>query len=169
MERLKLFSATKSQKGFTYVELMVVTGITAILFGLITINLLKFQNSTSTQSNLDTLISDLKSQQLKAMLGSTEGRTSNDSYGIYFMADRYILFHGTTYNSGDTSNFTVQLPTDVRIQSTTLPNNSAVFTKLSGDLQGYVSGSNTITVRSVTNNKNIVITLNRYGVISGVN
>jgi len=157
-----------SSKGFTLVELLVVTAISAVLFGLLTVNLLRFQNNTSRQSNIDVLVSDLKSQQLKSILGSTEGRSTNDSYGIYFMSDRYILFHGTTYNQNDPSNFAVMLPTDVRIQSTSLPNNSAIFTKLSGDLQGHVNGANTITVHAVNNNENTIISLNRYGVITGV-
>jgi prepilin-type N-terminal cleavage/methylation domain-containing protein len=163
------FKKIKSDKGFTLVELMIITAISAVLFGIVTVNLVRFQNNASRQSNIDVLVSDLKSQQLKAMLGSTEGRAANDNYGIYFMADRYILFHGNTYNPNDPTNFTVNLPADVRIQSTTLPNNSAVFSKLSGELLSYSPSANTITVHAVSNNENSVISLNRYGVITGVN
>jgi prepilin-type N-terminal cleavage/methylation domain-containing protein len=159
----------KTQKGFTFIEIIIVLGITSILFGVMTFNLLRFKNSSSSQSNIDTLVSDLKNQQLKAMLGNTEGRAANDSYGIYFLSDKYILFHGTSYNPNDSANFPVNLPTDVQIQSTTLPNNTVVFTKISGEIPSFAQGSNTVTVKAVNINVQKVITFNRYGVITGVN
>ncbi len=157
----------KSQKGFTLIELMLVSALGAILVGLVVFNLLRFQNSSSAQVNTDTLVSDLKSQQIKAMLGNTEGRNANDSYGIYFLSDRYVLFHGNTYVSTDSSNFAVKLPSNLVVQSTTFPSNTIVFTKLSGEIPGFVNGSNTVTLRAVNINKTMVLTLNRYGVVIG--
>ncbi len=159
----------KNSAGFTLIELLVVTSISAILFGLVTFNLIRLQNNSSQQSSLDTLISDLKSQQIKAMNGITEGRSTNDNYGIYFMADRYVLFHGSGYSASDSANFEVVLPTDIEIQSTTLPNNTVIFTKLSGEVMGFVAGNNTINVRETNINKQSTITINRYGVITSVN
>lgn len=159
----------KNGAGFTLIELLVVTSISAILFGLVTFNLVRLQNNTSQQSSLDTLISDLKSQQIKAMNGITEGRSTNDNYGIYFLADRYVLFHGTSYSSTDSTNFEVALPAGIEIQSTTLPNNTVIFTKLSGEVMGFISGNNTINVRETNINKQSTISINRYGVITSVN
>lgn len=157
------------QKGFTLPELMIVFGITSMLFGIVTFNFIRFQGSTSKQSNINVLISDMKSQQLKAMLGNTEGRSANDSYGIYFLSDKYILFHGTSYDSLDNANFPVDLPPDINIQSTTFPDNTIVFTKISGEIFGFSEGANTITIRALNINEDSVVSLNRYGVITGTN
>lgn len=159
----------KSQRGFSFIEILLASSIMMVLFGVITFNLLRAQGSASKTSNTDKLISDIRAQQIKAMTGATEGRTSADNYGIYFMSNKYILFHGASYNSGDPTNFTVDLPSDLEIKSTTLPSNTLLFSVLSGEMVGYSSTSNTVTVRSIAINKEIIITINRYGVITGVN
>ena len=167
---MKLNSVLKnlmSKKGFTLIELMIVMAIVSILIGIVTINLLQLRNTTSVTSNIDALVSDLRSQQIKAMIGATEGRTSTDSYGIYFLSDQYVLFHGTIYNPADTSNFVVNLPEDLEIQATTLPNNTIVFSQLSGEIAGFSGTSASITVQLINSGVQRVITLNRYGVITG--
>jgi type II secretory pathway pseudopilin PulG len=163
------FYSLSKQKGFTLVELMVIFGVSMILFGLVAFNMIRFQNTSSQQTSIDTLISDLKSQQFMAMTGATEGRSTSDNYGIYFMQDEYVLFHGGTYNPADPTNFTIELPSDIEIQSTTLPSNNVIFTKISGEISGFTAGNNTITVREKNINKQVVITLNKYGVITSVN
>jgi type II secretory pathway pseudopilin PulG len=164
----RIYSLNK-QKGFTLVELMVIFGVGMILFGLVGFNMVRFQNTSSQQTSIDMLISDIKSQQFMAMSGATEGRATSDNYGIYFLQDEYVLFHGNVYNPTEPTNFTVELPSDVEIQSTTLPSNNVIFTKISGELSGFSVGNNTITVREKNINKQIVITLNKYGVITSVN
>lgn len=162
-------SSFKSQKGFTFLEVMITTVTMAILFGVVTFNLLRTQNLSSKQSNLDKLVSDIRAQQTKAMTGSTEGRTTADNYGIYFMSDRYVLFHGSSYSSSDTTNYNVSLPSDVQIQSTTLPDNTLLFSTLSGEMIGYSQSANSIILKLVNAGDQSVITLNRYGVITGIN
>ena len=159
----------KSGAGFTLLEIMISTMIMALLFGVVSFNLLRAQNSSSQQSNLDKLVSDIRAQQSKAMTGATEGRTSSANYGVYFMSDKYILFHGNVYNPSDVTNFTVNLPEDVKIQSTTLPSNTLLFSILSGEIVGYSVLANSIIFTSINTNKQTVITLNRYGVVTGVN
>lgn len=148
---------------------MITTVTMAILFGVVTFNLLRAQNLSSKQSNLDKLVSDIRAQQTKAMTGSTEGRTTADNYGIYFMSDRYVLFHGSSYSSSDTTNYNVSLPSDVQIQSTTLPDNTLLFSTLSGEMIGYSQSANSIILKLVNAGDQSVITLNRYGVITGIN
>lgn len=158
-----------SQKGFTLIELMVVIGIMSILFGLILFNMFRFQSTNSQQTNVDTLTSDMKAQQFKAMYGATQGGADSSDYGIYFYSDRYVLFKGSVFDPDNASNFTVELPDDLEIQNTTFTNNTIVFEKLSGDLLGYSPGADSLTVKALTINRDIVITLNRYGVITGIN
>jgi len=169
MSIFALKTNTKLSKGFTLIELLLVSGMSAILFGLIIFSLMGFRNTSSQQSNTASLVSDIKSQQFKAMMGETEGRTDSDNYGIYFYPDRYVLFHGSTFNSDDPTNFTVDLPEDLAIASTTLTDNKVIFEKLSGEILGFVPGADSVTVKALNVNKDIVISLNRYGVITQIN
>lgn len=156
----------RHQKGFTIIEVMIVMLISAMLFGVIGYNMVKVQSTTSIQSSVDTLVSDLRSQQSKAMFGSTEGRVSADSYGIYFLPDQYVLFHGNSYNSSEPTNFSVELPSNIEIASTTFPSNIIVFSALSGEISGFSPTGNTITLKVSNASNETNITLNRYGVVT---
>lgn len=158
-----------NQLGFTLIELMIVLGISSILFGFVVFNLVRFQNTSSQQSNTDSLISDIRTQQQKAMEGITDGRPDSDDYGVYFQTNNYILFYGSVYNPVDPDNFQVDLPADLEFQSTTLPNNSIIFTRRSGEMPGFVVGQDSFTIRAVNIERDIVVTINRYGVITTVN
>lgn len=156
------------QDGFTFPELIVVLGIGVILFSITSITLFRAQRSTNLTTTTQTFISDLNRQQNKAMVGATEGRDVSDSYGVYVSENSYILFHGPSYVAGDPENFTVPLDAGTTI-ATTFSGNSVIFSKGSGELSGFVSGANTITLTSADGNDHRTITLNRYGVIVGVN
>ncbi len=160
--------AFNSEHGFTLIELGIVFGIIALLFGFITLNLSSVQRTTSVNSAIDTLVSDIKSQQTKAMTG-TGSSASGESFGIYFQVDRYILFTGTTYSSTSSSNFTIVLGSNLVFANSSLPNNSLVFLRQSGELNGFTDGMNTIDIQDpqVLNKK--TITVNRYGAITEIN
>lgn len=156
------------QDGFTFAELIVSMGIGVILFGITSIMLFRVQRSTNLTATTQTFISDLNRQQSKAMVGATEGREVSDNYGVYISTNNYILFHGSSYVAGDPENFTVPLDAGTTM-ATTFSGSSVVFLKGSGELSGFVSGSNTIMFTSADGNDHKTITLNRYGVIVGVN
>lgn len=166
---IKNWFSVKNSAGFTLIELLLVMGISMSLFGIVVINSFRFQNTNSKQSNMDTLVSDIRAQQLKAMLGSTEGRSESDSFGIYFYTDSYVLFHGDTFNDSDPDNFTVDLPEDLEIENTTFPGNEIVFNQTSGEISGFNPGSDTVTIDSLNIDVQSEILFNRYGVIIGIN
>lgn len=150
----------KNQRGFTLIELAVVTGVVVILLGFITINLVGSQQGASLASVQEILLVNLKQQQLKAMIGDTEGRSDSDSYGVHFDADKYVLFHGQTYSSADSSN--VVIPLDDNMQF----NNSGfniVFSKLSGE-----TSAGTIELQENTTLKLKRIYVNSLGVITQI-
>lgn len=154
------------QRGFSLAELLIVICIILILLSLATINFTRVERKTTLTSTLETLITDLSHQQIKAMSGDTEGRTTTDMYGIRFNATSYILFHGT-YSAGDSSNFTISLPTAQQI--ITSPGNETVFATGSGELVGLSQSATSITLRDTATGEQTTIQLNRYGVITGVN
>lgn len=143
-------------------------GLFAILFGLTMFSLFRFQGQSSQQSSTDTLVSDIKSQQLKAMVGGTDGRDDSDSYGVYFLTDSYVLFHGASYDPGNPDNFQVNLPSDLEIQNSTLPSNSVVFERRSGEITGFIPGQDSFTIRALNINRDFVVIFNRYGVITEI-
>ena len=151
--------------GFTLPELLIVMAILSILFGLIAPNLLHFRQRSVINTTVDTLASDLKSQQTKAMVGDTEGSGAISDYGIHFETNKYTLFRGSSYSAGNPSNFDVNLDPSVNFSSINLPSSSVVFSRGSGET-GLVSGSDTVTLTDSTNNDQKIIQINRYGAIT---
>jgi len=157
-----------SQLGFTLVELGIVFGLILLLFGFATFNLANVQRITSVNSAIDTLVSDMKSQQTKAMVGVGSSGTG-ESYGIYFQSDRYILFTGTTYSSTNSSNFTIVLGGNIEFLNSTFPNNTIVFLRQSGELNWFIDGMDTIDIQNTQGLNKKTITVNRYGVVAEIN
>ncbi len=157
------------RRGFSLVELLITIGIFSSLIGFATLNFYKAKHSSSFSSALSVLVADLQEQQVKAMVGDTEGRGVADNYGIHFQTTSYTIFHGTTYSLSDTSNFTVTLPDTIEVASTTFTSSQVIYTKGSGEVSGFVNGSNTVTLRDTNEGSQKTITINRYGVITGIN
>lgn len=157
-----------SEKGFTIIELVIVLGITLLIFGFITVNMVSFQQKTSINTSIDKLISEIKNQQVKAMTGAGSNG-SGSSYGIYFQSDRYVLFTGSSYSSTNSSNLTVMLDPNLSFANITFPSNSTVFLQKSGELDGFIDGNNTIKLKENQGLNEKTITLNKYGVIVSIN
>ncbi len=139
-----------------------------MLLGFIIINLANIQHSSSLTATIATIISDIRSQQTKAMIGATEGRTAADSYGIYFSTNSYTLFHGLSYRATDSANLVVPLDSNIQITNITLPNQDVIFLQQSGELSGYIPGSSSVTVSDNQAKIQKVIIFNRYGAIVSV-
>lgn len=159
------YSKKSFQNGFTFPEIVIVMGIIAILLGFATINLVQAQKSTALNSATDVLVADVRSQQLKAMVGDTEGRGSPDSYGIHFNTSSYTLFHGTTYNANDPSNFTITLDTSLSFTLDNFPSGNIIFQRITGEISGFSQTNSSITLQT-TSGQNKIITINQYGVVT---
>lgn len=155
--------------GFTLMELIVVMAIIFTISGFVTISLVNQQRTTSLNSSIDVLIADISSQQTKAMSGVSDSASSASNYGIYFLEDRYILFKGTSFSEGDPANFTVMLDKDIGFSNITFPGNIIIFSSLSGEITGFLEGSNSIIVQDSSGGEGRTITINRYGVVESIN
>ena len=151
---------TNAQSGFTLVELLVVLTIILILFGLTTINLGQSVSTTNTATTVDSLLADLRNQQLLSMVGGNGSSGTQQPHGIVVQATKYTLFSSAVYSSSDSSNFDVSTGPSVTL-STTLPSSQVVFNKGDGSVAGFTAGSNTITV--TTAGTSHTITINRFG------
>lgn len=157
----------KADKGMTLIEVVLVMGIFSVLATLGTINLLNARSSSSLSSNMYSIIADIKTQQTKAMTGDTEGRSTSDYYSVYISSNSYTLFHGQTYNAGDSTNTTIPLPTDLTL-STTFPSSKIVFTPAAGEVSAFSAGQNTVTLKNTSTNKQTVLQINKYGTITSI-
>ncbi|OGH17859.1 MAG: hypothetical protein A3C22_03285 [Candidatus Levybacteria bacterium RIFCSPHIGHO2_02_FULL_37_10] len=131
------------------------------LLGFITISLVNSQQTASLTSVEEILLADLKQQQLKSMIGDTEGRATSDSYGIHFDSNRYILFRGLIYLSADTSNSAIDLGDNVQFVS---PGFDIIFSKINGE----IAASAVIELMDSTNSRLKRIHLNTLGTITQV-
>ena len=156
------------KKGFTTIELLISITVFGLLSALVINSLFPVKNKISLDTTISLLTTDLKSQQLKAMTGNTEGRVSHDAYGVYFQQDRYTLFHGLSYNDSDPSNYTVALDNGVEFSLINFPGEQIVFSPVSGEFNGYDPLKNTLTIQNKLGNEQRNLVINRYGVVTAV-
>lgn len=154
-------------RGFTLIEMAVVMGIFTILVSIGVISLANIERSSSLNAEVSKIIPSIKEQQIKAMAGDTEGSGTINDYGIHFESSSYTLFRGT-YSVGNANNLVVTIDPNIQISST-FPGAQVLFSRGSGEVASFVNGSNTITFTDTTNGRTQTITVNRLGVITGIN
>ena len=158
-----------SYSGFTLMEVAVVMSLLTFLFGFVWVNLLGSKDSASQNTSVDLLVSDLRGQQLKAMLGDTEGRIGHDAYGIHFGTTTYTLFHGTTYVSADPTNFIVSLGDNERFQSVEFSGSTLIFASVSGEISDFIPSADAIVLRNSSANTQKTLRLNKIGTVYAAN
>lgn len=161
----KYKSYKKKQSAFTLIELLVTIGVFSILATFISANLISPQKKTSVDSQIQTLVSDIKSQQLASMQGETGGQATGQKHGISISLSKYTLFTGNSYNPADSNNFDVALDGDLQL-ATTLTSSVLIFEKINGEVSGFSAGQNTITLSSPSGGQSKIITVNPYGSLS---
>lgn len=149
----------KNMRGFTMVELVIVIAITMI----ITLVALSTQGSflvnTNLENNTTQIVETLRSAETRA-----ESGFHDDSWGVFFSGDAFVLFKGTDYATRDTSfDIETTLPSSISISGINLNGggNSVVFNKLTGETSQYGS----LIVADNSNNTH-EITINSKGTIS---
>lgn len=148
------------RNGFTIPELLVVMGIMLVLWAIATISLVRTQTTNSLDVTADLLVSDIKSQQTKAMASERDS-----SFGIFFEGASYTLFTGEVYIAGDPGNFTVEVLSPTSLSSINLNLSSVVFSKGSGEVSAIFSGSGFSLVDAVSGEE-IIFGVNKYGTLT---
>lgn len=158
----------KTSRGFTLVEILMVMVISLTIMGLSAVSLLRTQQVTNINNSVGQIISDINSQQLKAMVGATDGTSASSSYGIFFIQDSYVLFRGTSYSPTDSTNTVISLEKNINISNISFPSSSIVFSRQSGEIVGFSPGNNSLTINYIASNEQRTITINRYGVVTSI-
>jgi type II secretory pathway pseudopilin PulG len=156
----------KHQKGYSLLELLIIFSIIAIIITLASANLMGATRRTVKSTNFSTLVSDLKSQQVKAMNGDTEGASSNNNYGIYFESNKYTLFRGNSYSPSDTHNFTINLPTGTELSDITFNNSLILFAAGSGEFISFNNTKNSLKIKNTTDGSTKGLIINKFGTIT---
>lgn len=129
----------KIRSGFTFIEMLLVLGIVAILISISSIVLVRPQTQSLLDGEILKIFAEIKNQQIKAMVGDTEGGATPQAYGINIQANQYTLFRGPAYNLADTNNFVVAFPDTIQVINNTLPSGTVVFNRRSGEVSGFIS------------------------------
>lgn len=156
-----------TRKGFTLIEMVVVMGIIVLITAISVPSLLGSREQAEVNSSAAVVVSDIKQQQLKAMLGDTEGRSDPDFYGVHFEQETYTLFHGSSYSMNDPTNAVIALPDNLQFSSVSFPQSTIVFAKGSGEIVGFTAGADSVLLYNPNNNQSRQITFNQYGVVTG--
>jgi type II secretion system protein H len=153
------------QSGFSLIEMLLVIALIGMLAGFTSLSLANTQQTTSVATAAESLNSDLKSQQAKAMLGKVKSGSSSSNYGIYFEEHDYILFSGSSYDPIAQDNLKVDV--DGITISSTFPGTGhpVIFQQINGEVNGISSGHDTITLTDANASHPKTITINKYGVV----
>jgi prepilin-type N-terminal cleavage/methylation domain-containing protein len=141
------------KKGITALEILMVLAVVGILLAIVLPQFSKIKENQilkSTVGDVLSTISKARSQTL-ASLNSSE-------YGVHFQSDQVIIFKGTSYSAGASTNVVTSVSAPVSISNVTFGGVSGV----SGDVYfsrifGAPSATGTITISSPTYSKTITI------------
>jgi prepilin-type N-terminal cleavage/methylation domain-containing protein len=140
-------------RGFTLLEILIVIGVSLILFYLIIPVGLDFYKSQQLENETGMIVQTLKKAQLKAMAAESDSK-----FGVYINNDNYILFRGNSYASRNNQYDEVfDLSGSITIVD---PPKEIVFSKI----EGTPSFTGEIIFNS--GNQTWKILINKFGVIS---
>lgn len=155
----------KNQSGFTLIEIIIVISVFTILFAVSTISLTGLIPEANFVSSYQSILSDIKNQQLKAMTGDTNGSGSGSAYGIYLEDDQYTLFKGLAYNPSSSDNVIVELPPGLNITEITFPFASLVFLQVNGEISNYDQLNSSFKLTNTSTSEEKIVNLNKLGVV----
>ncbi|HSX00905.1 MAG TPA: type II secretion system protein [Candidatus Saccharimonas sp.] len=151
--------------GFTLIEVLVVMAILAIVIGVAMVNLVRPQTQGDLVGVTQTLVADLKDQQAKAMAGDAGTGSTAAAQGVRVASGGYTLFRGSSYDGGDPDNAVVSPVSSISLSST-FSGGEVVFEAGSGEISGWSSGTDTITITNTVSSDSKTLTINRYGAIT---
>jgi prepilin-type N-terminal cleavage/methylation domain-containing protein len=147
----------KNKTGFTLMEMLMVISIMIVL----TAAFFSFQsnlvNSAHLISNTDEIV-----QTLRLARSSSITRYRDSGWGVFFDADKFILFKGDDYATRDPLfDEEKDLPNTLSISNISLNGgtNYIAFEKINGETTNYGS------LQLIDNNKIKIVTINQKGLI----
>ena len=155
----------KRQRGFTLVEIVIVMGMMSILYMLSTQSLFRGIRSATLSEVTNQLHRDMRELQFRAMQGKASQSGATVDYSIRFESDRYIFYPGSVYVSENTENRVVPLDSSMQFTDISIPNQTIIFARLSGDIRNFTSGFDSVTLSDTSLQESIRIRVNERGVV----
>jgi len=145
------------KKAFTIIEILIVISIILILSVMATIGFSNMRINKAidiTAQDILFALEDAKSQSLSGKGG--------ENHGVYFGANSYIFFNGSSYSASDPENKTVTIDQNLEIVNTAT-NSSIIFSRITGN----ANGSSSVIVREKNDTDNLkTITIGALGDIN---
>lgn len=116
--------ASQTNAGFTLIEILIVTAIVVILFGMGLFISFDFYRSFLSNSERDLLVGVLEKARNRAM-----NNINQSPHGVHIASSSYILFQGSVYAPASPSNEPITSNTAITKTGIT----DVVFSQLSGD------------------------------------
>ena len=145
----------KDIKGFTFVELIMVIAITFLIAAAVAPVYSNLQTSAQLNETTSQVVQFLRIGRQQSV-----DRFNNTNHGVYFQADRYTLYQGTSYAARNTAYDREVVLADPLSISTSLTNDEVNFSKGLGEPNNM--GNITIN-HEIEGFKNI--TINEYGAV----
>ena len=144
----------KNGAGFTSIELLVSIVIIITLAAVVVGGYFVQRKRSDLHGAFQGVVDIVRLAQNKTLASS-----SNSQYGVHFDAssspNKYILFKGATYSSGDSSNVSYPLPDTMEFYSISLGGgNDIIFDKLTGSSEQ--SGNLSLRLKSDTSQNQII-------------
>ena len=131
------------KSGITLIELLISIAIIAVIAVLAMSGFNSFRESAQlneAHSAILAILRDARSRTLSA--------EKNTQYGVHFETNQVVLFPGSSYNSGSSSNESYIMPSLTRISSINFGGPSdIIFSRLTG----FASVFGTTTIESISN------------------
>jgi prepilin-type N-terminal cleavage/methylation domain-containing protein len=159
MPKLQTDKLFLKQGGFTLIELLVATAIILLITAIVIFSLRTFGQQIEIESTGQNILSTLRLARSQTL--ASEGETN---YGVHFENDKFVLFSGSNYIAGASSNKEYKL-VDSEINNIALNGggNEVIFERI----RGSTSQHGTVTVRlTVENNRAFTININPSGQVS---
>ncbi len=144
-----------AQTGFTLVEIMIVVAVMAIILsiGLPAVN--NWQINSQVNETTSLLIENLRLAEQDSQAG-----WQNNSYGIKFLPDSYVIYQGANYATRQVGqDRMVPLGSSLKIELSLVP----LIDEIPFNRQGFAQSTGTIKIVQGDINKSFII--NNYGII----
>lgn len=151
--------------GFTFVELLISMAIVAVIMSFAAMSLSNLIPKAQLRTAVSQLMVDVQNQQYLAMIGQTDP-DQGQAKGVYFQDQSYTVFNGTSYEVDNPSNFQVSIPETAIIRNVTLPDDTLIFSPLSGECQNCPVGEEVgLELGDARSSARAEIVVNPYGVL----